>query len=151
MNKLRIEKKDIYEIEVNDNGDTITFDLADIGLVARGYEAIEKVTKKMQEIEEKEQELIKNNADEKEFSDLETKIFKELREIMDSFLGKNACQKIFGDRNYYEMYDDLFVEMSKPQEELGGKSHFEMLDMTSDGIKRKLIAKYGKTKSNEVI
>ena len=79
------------------------------------------------------------------------KLPKELREIMDSFLGTNACQKIFGDRNYYEMYEDLFVEMSKPQEELGGKSHFEMLDMTSDGIKRRLIAKYGKTKSNEVI
>ena len=32
MNKLRVENKNIYTIEVNDNGDTIEFDIGDIEL-----------------------------------------------------------------------------------------------------------------------
>ena len=37
--KLRIQRKDIYEIEVNDNGDIISFALGDIELPFRLSEA----------------------------------------------------------------------------------------------------------------
>ena len=32
MEQLRIQRKDIYEIQVNDNGDTIVFQLGDLEL-----------------------------------------------------------------------------------------------------------------------
>ena len=35
MNKLRIQRKDIYEIEVNDNGDTLVFAMVDLSLPFR--------------------------------------------------------------------------------------------------------------------
>ena len=48
MNSIRIEKKDIYTIEVNDNGDTIEFDLVDIELpfkCDRALSEINRITK----------------------------------------------------------------------------------------------------------
>ena len=41
------------------------------------------------------------------------KYYKTMEEAMDLFLGKGGVQKIFGDRRYYTMYEDL-VEMLKP-------------------------------------
>ena len=45
MNSFRIEKKDIYTIEVNDNKDFIEFDLADIGLPFKCAKALEEIDK----------------------------------------------------------------------------------------------------------
>jgi hypothetical protein len=61
MESFRIEKKDIYTIEVNDNGDKIEFDLADIGLPFKCAKALEEIDKikqntKMREIVIKKQQ-----------------------------------------------------------------------------------------------
>jgi len=71
-------------------------------------------------------------------------MFKKMRLAMDKFLGEGACQKIYGDRNYYEMFDDLLNEFTKPREELNGKSHFEMMHMGSTDIKKRIASKYNK-------
>ena len=54
---------------------------------------------------------------------------------MDAFLGAGACQKIFGDRNYVEMYDDLFDQLAP---------HFEKMKLNSEGITARIKAKYSK-------
>lgn len=151
MNSLRVNKKDIYRIEVNDDGECIEFDLADVGLVYRCYESLENIEKAMNQFRLKEQELKKNKGTYKDLLNLEKEVFKELRKIMDNFLGEGACQKIFGDRNYYEMFDDLIKELTKPRKELGGKSHFDKLKISSDGIKERIKKKYSKTDNKRAI
>ena len=63
------------------------------------------------------------------------KAFKEMRAAMDCFLGDGACQKIFGDRNYLEMFNDLFDAL---------KPHLEKMEINSQGILERIKAKYGK-------
>ena len=47
----------------------------------------------------------------------------------------NSCQKIFGDRNYVEMYDDLFEALAP---------HFEKMKLNTEGITARIKAKYSK-------
>ena len=146
MNSLRVEKKNIYRIEVNDNGECIEFDLEDIGLRTKLYKALEDLKK----IEKEFSQRIKNVKNDKECAFLEDDMFKEMRHIMDSFLGEGACQKIFGDRNYADMYNDLFKELTKKRKELGFKSHFDMLQLSTKEINDKIMNKYKKS-SKKVI
>ena len=118
MNKLRINRKDLYEIEVNDNGDTIVFPLGDISLpfkLEKAYNDINKIQNdlkaeftiidKRQDSKGKDDLMTKNQRDKMLAWD---KAFKKMREAMDGFIGEGGCQKIFGDSNYLEMFDDLF-------------------------------------------
>ena len=61
------------------------------------------------------------------------KAFKEMRIAMDAFLGDGACQKIFGDRNYVEMYDELFEALAP---------HMEKMKINTAGIAERIKAKY---------
>lgn len=156
MNGIRIKKENIYRIEVNDNGEYIEFDLSDVGLNFKLYEAIEKIQKVESETKLKEQELLKKIVDEgndevytknkKELAKLEFETFQKMRIIMDSFLGEGACQKIFGDYNGYDMFDLLLEELSKPRKELENKSHFDKMQLKSSDVKDKLMKKYAKNK-----
>ena len=144
MNSIRIEKKDIYTIEVNDNGDTIEFDLADIELPFKAERAMAEVNRIYKElkgklviIEKKKDRKLDNEimtANEKAKLDAHRAAFKEMRVAMDAFLGAGACQKIFGDRNYVEMYDDLFEALAP---------HFEKMKLNAQGITDRIKAKYG--------
>ena len=145
MNSIRIEKKDIYTIEVNDNGDTIEFDLVDIELpfkCERAWAEVNKISKELQA----QLVIISKQKDTKQNGKLMTKkeemtveayrkAFKEMRTAMDGFLGEGACQKIFGDRNYLEMFNDLHEEL---------KPHLNKMELTSHGIMDRIKAKYGK-------
>ena len=145
MNSIRIEKKDIYTIEVNDNGDTIEFDLVDIELPFKFDRALAEVNRiyrdlkaKLVVIEKKEDHQLRNEimtANEKAKLEAHRTAFKEMRVAMDAFLGEGACQKIFGNRNYLEMYDDLFEAL---------QPHFEKMNLNSKGITDRIKAKYGK-------
>lgn len=141
MNKLRIEKRNIYTIEVNDNGDTIEFDLEDIELPLKLNEAfmsVDRITNslKQKEIAISKKEVIKKgimtNVEEERIKAYRD-AFKEMRRAMDCFLGKGACQKIFGDRNYPEMYDDLFEQL---------QPHLEKMKIKSENIAKKIEEKY---------
>ena len=145
MNSIRIEKKDIYTIEVNDNGDTIEFDLVDIELPFKWERALSEVNRIYRElkaklviIEKKKDHQLDNEfmtANEKAKIEAHRNAFKELRVAMDAFLGEGACQKIFGDRNYVEMYDDLFEQL---------EPHFEKMKLNTQGITERIKAKYSK-------
>lgn len=157
QNKLRIEKKDIYQIEVNDKGEYIEFDLADINLSFKCMEALESIEKLKKESLMKEN-IIKKKQDvkdkymtrnQKELLKLWKKTFEDMRKAMDKFLGEGACQKIFGDRNYLEMFDDLVQELKRPREELGGKSHFDNLNLTFEGMRDRIAKKYDNMKDKE--
>lgn len=166
MSGIRLNSKDIYRIEVNDEGECIEFDLRDIGLRTKCITAlneIEKIQKKYNEIFKeinKEKTTIKSENDDiekilndnkfKSYTEAETNMFQEMRDAMDVFLGKGACQKIFGDRNYYEMYADLIDELSKPRKELKGKSHLDMLNLKSDQINKRIKQKYNKVVKNVI-
>lgn len=142
MNSLRIEKKNVYQIEVNDNGEYIEFDLDDINLNMKYFNALDQLQRMQDEFEQKEKKLKNEKAADIEFTKLEQELFEKLRSIMDSFLGENACQKIFGDRNYYNMFPDLIYELEKPRKELNNKSHLDMLHISTTNLRKKIIEKY---------
>ncbi len=152
MQKIRIKNSDLYRIEVNDKGEYIEFDLSDIGLPFKCYETLESIKKIQDEMVNKEKDLkskIKNDnnpfsKERKELAFLECETFKKMRLAMDNFLGEGACQKIFGDRNYYEMFDDLLEEFTKPRKELNGKSHFDLMNLKSSNIDDRIVHKYNK-------
>ena len=145
MNSIRIEKKDIYTIEVNDYGDTIEFDLVDIELPFKADRALSEINRLYKElkaklviIEKKEDHQLDGEfmtANEKAKLEAHKNAFKEMRVAMDAFLGQGACQKIFGDRNYLEMYDDLFDQL---------EPHFEKMKLNSEGIAARIKDKYSK-------
>ncbi len=147
--KLRIESKGLYEIEVNDKGETIVFDTEDIELPFKLNEtilSIEKIEKqiKLQEkvIEKKEirKKGILTNVDE-EYRKLYKKAFSDMRKAMDCFLGEGACQKIFGNRNYVSMWDELLEQL---------KPHLEKIGILKADTNKLIAEKYG-DKDEDVI
>ena len=145
MESLRIERKDIYTIEVNDKGETIEFDLVDIELPFKADRAFREVNRienelkaKLVIIDKKQDHPIKGasmTANEEARLNAYRQAFIDMRVAMDTFLGDGACQKIFGDRNYLEMYTDL-AEALAP--------HMEKMQLNSEGIRKRIKDKYGK-------
>lgn len=143
MNSIRIEKRDIYTIEVNDNGDTIEFDLVDIELPFKCERALSEVNRIQKElkaalviIEKKEDRPQKGKimtVKEEAILEAHHKAFKEMRIAMDAFLGEGACQKIFGDRNFLDMYDELFEALAP---------HLEKMKLSTEGIAARIKQKY---------
>lgn len=145
MNSLRV-KQNIYRIEVNDKGECIEFNIDDIGLRAKLYQALDDINA----LEKKYTEKVEQAKSDKECALLENEMFNEARKIMDSFLGAGACQKIFGDINYIEMFSDLFNELARKRKELGGKSHLDMMKISAQATNKKIMNKYSKN-SKKVI
>lgn len=149
--KIRVKSSTIYSIEVNDNGDCIYIDTADIGLQAKLVECFEQVekestifSKKEQEIltkiekeERKENELYTENQ--KKYIKMQQDFYKKCREIMDKFLGEGACQKIFGDANYPQMFIDLFEQL---------EPHFKKMKINREKMQKDLYNKYMKKNVN---
>lgn len=140
MEKLILEKNedDFYILEVNDNGDTIEFDLTDIGLAEKIINASDNVRK----IEARKQERVLKASEELKDDKLELtrKIIKieneearEMRKTFDSFLGEGACQKIFGDKNNYAQFNKLLDAL---------EPHFNKMEIKLNKAKRKLADKY---------
>ena len=145
MESIRIARKDIYTIEVNDKGETIELDLVDVELPFKCEKAWAEVNKISKELQA-QLIIISKQEDAKQADKLMTKkeemtmnayrkAFKEMRVAMDGFLGEGACQKIFGDRNYLEMFNDLFEAL---------KPHLDKMERNSHGILDRIKAKYGK-------
>lgn len=145
METLRIEKKDTYIIEVNDAGETIEFDLVDISLPMRfnkAYLEVEKslrwlegqIALKDKEASDSEKVGLLTKGEEKLLKAWD-KAFKDMRKAMDNFLGEGGCQKVFGDRNYLEMWSDLFDAL---------EPHIEKMGIRNEDIKNRIKAKYSK-------
>lgn len=158
---IRVESKNKYAIEVNDNGDTISFDLSDFSLPAKllnVYNNLEELTSKYDKenkaILEREDEVLQvvKTLDEKG-KEIETSITKnqmdiikltdqyytDARKALDEFLGENACQKIFGESNYMDMFDDLMEQLAP---------HFEKMGLNIQKMQKGLTQKYKQKNSN---
>lgn len=150
--KIRVKSETLYSIEVNDNGDCIYFDISDIGLQAKFVECFDLINKETNKFSKNEKELLKKINEEKKeentelFSDTEREYIKiqqefyaTCREIMDKFMGENACQKIFGDANYPKMYIDLFEQL---------EPHFKKMGINRDKMQKDLYKKYANKRTN---
>lgn len=144
MEKIRIKSKNEYVIEVNDNGDTVSFDLTDPELMLKFDRAFNKVKEIEKVYHQKENEINEREVQdeivegiltntEREIQEFAVKCFKDMRVAFDEFLGKNGCQKIFGDKNYMSMYDDL-IEQLEP--------HFKKMGLNAKKLKDEVINKY---------
>lgn len=140
MNKMRIVSESEYIIEVNDDGETISFNPDDPTLALRMEKAFEDVSKALDNlkakiliIEKKENippqkgQLIDSKT--RETLKVYDASYKNMRKAMDGFLGKGACQKIFGDKNYLSMFNDLFKALEPHFAELGlkGSSFYDAI------------------------
>lgn len=155
-NSIRVRSNTEYVIEVNDNGDTISFDTADTSLTSRMVSAFERINQLEKEFQEKAKAIdarqdepystIENiNADgEVENTTLVTKnqydgaklideYYTASRAALDTFLGYGACQKIFGGKNYYSMFDDLSEQL---------KPHFEKIGIDAQKLKTNAVEKH---------
>lgn len=137
--KLRIEKdrEDLYILEVNDKGETIEFDLTDINLPAKMIKCsdnLEKLDKEYHgKILEIEKEQIKKEEKARKIIAIDEEYCKKMRKDFDEFLGENACQKIFGDKNTYGMFLKLFEQL---------EPHFDKMVIKSKKAQQRLVNKY---------
>ena len=136
MEKLNLKKSDTYKLEVNDNGEYIEFDLTDISLPEKIMIASENIKKINDEyinnlllINQETDEVVKTEK----AIELEKEKCRQLRIEFDSFLGEGACQKIFGNKNQYGMFENLFEALEE---------HFSKMEINIKKAKEKLVQKY---------
>lgn len=176
---FRVQSKTLYVIEVNDKGETISFDTEDINLSTNLIECWQNIQAELGRFVKLENELVKKveeerknkksdeivfeDTDDIDFANIEEFIDKlalpisenekkllyaqkdfyvKCREIMDGFLGKGACQKIFGDTNYKLMFNDLFDKLLP---------EFEKMGANTERVKKDIYKKYMPKKSKRVM
>lgn len=151
VNSIRVRNKDAYIIEVNDNGDTIEFDITDIELPFK-LERAQKMAQDAQKWLQSQQVIISKKQDTAKKGDLMTtkeravleayrECFKKMRAAIDEFAGAGASQKIFGDHNYIEMFNDFMEEM---------QPHFDKMELKGIDIKKKIEEKYSDKAEDEI-
>ena len=146
MESLRVKNNDIYEIEVNDQGDIITFYLTDIELplkIERMYQMISEIGQDMKKEVEVTEEDGTGVIDAKKLAENRqvAEAFKKMRAATDEVLGEGACQKIFGDINYLTMFDDLFEAL---------EPHLTKMNLQTANINKRIMEKY-KKEDEEVV
>lgn len=142
LGKLQLANSGLYEIEVNDKGETIIIDAEDIELPLKLNKMIEECERaeknaKLQGkvIEKKEAKKIGLlTTQDIEYVKLYKKAFVEIRKAIDGFLGDGACQKIFGDRNYLSMWKDLITAL---------EPHLNKMSVFQKDTKDIIAEKYG--------
>lgn len=113
--------EDVFRIKINGKDEYIDIDLLDMSLPYRVAQASIDLEKEYDEYETKLKDLCDKHKDDKDndisFIIDEYTINQEFcnraREIFDSFLGKGACQKIFGDKNRVAMFNVLMEQLEK--------------------------------------
>lgn len=150
-NELRVKFDNLYTIEVNDKGETIEFNLEDVELPLKMQYALEKIEKIKQYTEAQEMIISKQSDAQPKYGlsknkkarlELYTKAFKDMRAAMDEFLGKDGCQKIFGDRNSFSMFDKLFEQL---------EPHIKKMGIENDAVIKSIEKKYTKESNDDII
>lgn len=145
MEKLRVEKNNVYRIEVNDKGEYIEFDLLDIELPIKLINASEELEKQKAIHEQKVEELKKENLEPKENMLKQYEIDKEfcqtMRNVLDNLFGEGASQKIFGDTNRITMFNDFFTQL---------EPHLDKIIIDVEQIKKDLIERYNPILENKI-
>ena len=157
MNRLRVENKSRYEIEVNDKGETISLDLNDTRLLGKMLNMMKDIDEKQKEFEKRLEEIA--SREDKPLEGFEglsvpvTQNFYDYVKLTDDFctickgyvddlFGKGASEKIFGDRNDPDMFED-FIEALEP--------HLEKNKLNMQTMKKDLVNRYIKEDGEEVI
>ena len=116
MDKIRIGKDNVYQIEVNDNGDYIELDLLDIELPIKFINAgktLERETKiynnKVKALENQYKDDVKTYLYKR--LDVDRTYCKKMREMFDSWLGEGTSQKVFGNKNRIGMFDEFYNQL----------------------------------------
>ena len=119
---FRVKSKTEHIIEVNDKGETISFDLTDVSLGLRLIETNDQLSELLDKTEKKIRELT-NVSNKKKNGDLASKrertsfeilneFYNEAENIFDGFLGEGACAKIFdGKKKWFTMFNDLMDKL----------------------------------------
>lgn len=135
--EIKRNREDFYRLQINDTDDYIEFDLADIGLPERILNASDNIFKIDEDYQKQLKEIEENCTEEVDKLRRKTKLDKEkslaMRKEFDSFLGEGACQKIFGNANYYGMYLQLFDAL---------EPHFKKMEIKLKKGKEILANKY---------
>lgn len=102
MERLNLSTAKAVKIEVNDNGDYITLNMADREFPKRFMTLFTNIKKKCEEMAAKAEELDKITAEEQ--LDAEIAVYRDIMKEIDCLLGEGSCKKIFGD-----IVPDLFA------------------------------------------
>ena len=147
MEKLSL-KHDIIEIEINDDGDTITIDPTDISLplrIQKMYEDIQRIQSDtraealiIDKKEDRDGTFMTQN--EKKKLELINRKYNEMRAVVDHVFGEGTCQKVFGSTNYVTMFNEFFDALNPVLENVG---------ITAEKALDEIKAKYLKADSNE--
>ena len=148
---IRVVSATNYEIEVNDAGDIIAFDITDIELPFK-LERAKKMASDAQKWLKGQQILISKKKDMTKKGDLMTvnkrqtletfrECIKRLSETTDEIAGTGARQKTFGDKNYLEMFND-FIEQMEP--------HFDKMQLQGVDVRKRIEEKYGDAAEDEI-
>jgi hypothetical protein len=115
---MRVKSSNEYVIEVNDDGDTIVLDPTDSTLTTKLLKAFERIDALAKDFEARAREIAaREDAPVNEFITqnemdaiaLANEFYTPARLALDGFLGTGACQKIFGDKNWLTMFEDLTI------------------------------------------
>jgi hypothetical protein len=94
MEKLVRNNDNIVKIEVNDEGEIITLNLADRDFPKRFYTLYENLTKRIEEYEK--QRNAKEEMSIAEEIDADLEMHKAMMVDIDNLLGTGTCRKVFG-------------------------------------------------------
>lgn len=137
MEKLRVEKDNVYKIEVNDKGEYIEFDLLDIELPIKLINASEELEKQKAIHEQKIDDLKTSNLEPKESMlkqyEIDKEFCKTMRGVIDGLFGEGSSQKIFGEANRLGMFNDFFTQL---------EPHLDKIIIDVEQVKKKLMKKY---------
>lgn len=137
MEKLRVEKDNVYKIEVNDKGEYIEFDLLDIELPIKLINASEELEKQKAIHEQKIDDLMASNLEPKESMlkqyEIDKEFCKTMRGVIDGLFGEGSSQKIFGEANRLGMFNDFFTQL---------EPHLDKIIIDVEQVKKKLMKKY---------
>lgn len=123
MEKIRVQSSEQIEVEVNDNGDTITLDPLDLNFPIKLNKAIGELEKKT-DVFKQAMSLLEKREDVKLKNEVLTKNQKErflkyneyldaCGNVIDEVFGEGTCKKVFGDKKYFGMYED-FINALEP-------------------------------------
>ena len=150
LKKDSILKIRIKDIDGNDTGEHLEFDMEDINLALRLNECDERHRKNLEFlrnqfiiIDKKEDKKGKKILSWKEEEKLKVlqEFYKREMEALDLFLGENGTKKLLNGRNpYYSMYEDV-NDMLKPI--------LPKLKLRADDIAKKIKDKYSNVNNQE--
>ena len=150
LKKDSILRIGIKDIDGNDTGEHLEFDMEDINLALRLNECDEKHRKNLEFLrnqfiiidkkEDKKGKKILSWKEEEKLKVLQD-FYKREMEALDLFLGENGTKKLLNGRNpYYSMYEDI-NDMLKPI--------LPKLKLRADDIAKKIKDKYSNVNNQE--